>query len=224
MIVPSHALSDDDACDEVLEALWTADELGESLDPVHLHTELGGDPAVWRTALLHLSLGGHVADHEGRLALTATGTALARKLIRRHRLTEVLYTQLLGLEIEAADRAACRMEHELDDDDTDAVCTFLGHPRSCPHGREVPRGACCDRSDVVSLGRLAELPTGHSARVALLLPDDAGALTRLTDLGLFQGARLEVRQRHPSLVVAVDQTVFALDHETAERVLVRKDA
>jgi Mn-dependent DtxR family transcriptional regulator len=26
---------------------------------------------------------------------------------------------------------------------TDKICTFLGHPRSCPHGAPIPPGPCC---------------------------------------------------------------------------------
>jgi DtxR family Mn-dependent transcriptional regulator len=26
---------------------------------------------------------------------------------------------------------------------TDKICTFLGHPRTCPHGAPIPPGPCC---------------------------------------------------------------------------------
>ncbi|HMC30259.1 MAG TPA: iron dependent repressor, metal binding and dimerization domain protein, partial [Candidatus Angelobacter sp.] len=26
---------------------------------------------------------------------------------------------------------------------TDRICTFLGHPRTCPHGSPIPAGPCC---------------------------------------------------------------------------------
>jgi len=26
---------------------------------------------------------------------------------------------------------------------TDSICSFLGHPKFCPHGKPIPRGACC---------------------------------------------------------------------------------
>ena len=28
----------------------------------------------------------------------------------------------------------------------DKVCTLLGHPRTCPHGRLIPEGECCRRA------------------------------------------------------------------------------
>ena len=35
------------------------------------------------------------------------------------------------------------IEHVLDANLTDSVCTFIGHPRVCPHGKPIPTGACC---------------------------------------------------------------------------------
>jgi len=40
--------------------------------------------------------------------------------------------------------AACRMEHIIDPEVTNSICTFLGHPRRCPHGRAIPYGDCCE--------------------------------------------------------------------------------
>jgi DtxR family Mn-dependent transcriptional regulator len=40
--------------------------------------------------------------------------------------------------------AACRMEHIIDPEVTDSICSFLGHPRRCPHGKSIPTGDCCD--------------------------------------------------------------------------------
>ena len=35
------------------------------------------------------------------------------------------------------------IEHILSPEATDKICTFLGHPRTCPHGAPIPPGACC---------------------------------------------------------------------------------
>jgi DtxR family Mn-dependent transcriptional regulator len=42
-----------------------------------------------------------------------------------------------------AEEQACYFEHILSPAVTDSICAFLGHPRLCPHGRPIPRGACC---------------------------------------------------------------------------------
>jgi Mn-dependent DtxR family transcriptional regulator len=52
------------------------------------------------------------------------------------------------------EQQACKFEHILSPEATDKICTFLGHPRTCPHGAPIPRGGCCDKassnSDLVS--------------------------------------------------------------------------
>jgi DtxR family Mn-dependent transcriptional regulator len=40
--------------------------------------------------------------------------------------------------------AACRMEHIINPEVTNSICSFLGHPKSCPHGRSIPTGDCCE--------------------------------------------------------------------------------
>ena len=38
---------------------------------------------------------------------------------------------------------ACEFEHILSPEATDSVCTLLGHPPTCPHGKPIPPGPCC---------------------------------------------------------------------------------
>jgi Mn-dependent DtxR family transcriptional regulator len=38
---------------------------------------------------------------------------------------------------------ACKFEHILSPEATERICTFLGHPRTCPHGSPIPAGECC---------------------------------------------------------------------------------
>jgi Mn-dependent DtxR family transcriptional regulator len=41
------------------------------------------------------------------------------------------------------EQQACKFEHILSPEATDKICTFLGHPRTCPHGSPIPEGDCC---------------------------------------------------------------------------------
>ena len=38
---------------------------------------------------------------------------------------------------------ACTFEHILSPEVTDRICTFLGHPKTYPHGSPIPPGDCC---------------------------------------------------------------------------------
>ncbi|MDQ6676861.1 MAG: hypothetical protein M3Z09_06145 [Acidobacteriota bacterium] len=76
---------------------------------------------------------------------TEAGEARARSVIRRHRLAERLFTDVLAIRDDAAiESDACTFEHILSPELTDRICTFLGHPETCPHGSAIPRGKCCE--------------------------------------------------------------------------------
>src|SRR5258706_5892361 len=78
--------------------------------------------------------------------LTTRGRERAGSIIRRHRLAERLFTDSLAMDSESEiEQQACKFEHILSPEATDKICTFLGHPRTCPHGAPIPRGVCCGR-------------------------------------------------------------------------------
>ena len=95
--------------------------------------------------LKRLAEGGWIDYEPGCGArLTAAGITEARRVIRRHRLAECLFANALHVEnAEVVAQQACKFEHVLSPEVTDRICTFLGHPATCPHGSQIPRGPCC---------------------------------------------------------------------------------
>ncbi|HLJ85310.1 MAG TPA: iron dependent repressor, metal binding and dimerization domain protein [Candidatus Angelobacter sp.] len=81
---------------------------------------------------------------ERTILFTEKGRKRAEDVIRRHRLAERLFVQTFRVQDEhEIERQACRFEHILSPEVTDSICTFLGHPRHCPHGSPIPAGPCC---------------------------------------------------------------------------------
>jgi hypothetical protein len=81
---------------------------------------------------------------EQMIIFTEKGRRRAEDIIRRHRLAERLFTQTFQVEDEKEiAEQACRFEHILSPEATERICTFLGHPRTCPHGSPIPAGPCC---------------------------------------------------------------------------------
>lgn len=70
--------------------------------------------------------------------LTEKGLQFAKKLIRRHRILEVLIVQISGVDANTACTMIEGLEIELNDDLTELLCKALGKPRHCPHGYEIP--------------------------------------------------------------------------------------
>ena len=109
------------------------------------------------------------------------------KVICRHRLAERLLPEIFELEESHMESSACQFEHILSPKVSDSVCTFLGHPPICPHGKPIPRGPCCARfkKEMESLVRpLADLKPGEEGRVVFITPKSRGCLERLSALGL----------------------------------------
>ena len=124
--------------DEVLEQLWIARERSPHLESTHF------SEAQHRRLVGTMSRIGLVTLAEDGVGLTATGKARARSVIRRHRLAERLFMDVLAIHDEpTVESNACQFEHILSPEVTDRICTFLGHPTTCPHGSLIPAGDCC---------------------------------------------------------------------------------
>ncbi len=131
---------------EYLEWLWVlqVDEGNEAVKTGDLSKRLRIRPASVTEALHKLSRLGLVSHNRYYGAsLTAKGKALAATAIRRHRLAECLFVNLVGVPKDEVEAAACGFEHYLDAKLASRVCRLLGHPRKCPHSRAIPKGNCC---------------------------------------------------------------------------------
>ena len=73
--------------------------------------------------------------------LTEEGEKIGASMMRNSRLLEVLMESALKVEID--EEMVCGIEHHMNKQFTDALCTMLKHPRKCPHGNEIPVGECC---------------------------------------------------------------------------------
>ncbi len=167
------ALSDEMQFDEVLEEIWTLHENGELAETGRIEVD-GALPVslaidrMEQLGLLRKREHG-IADHQHKDVLnrchevihpasnsgqhgefivdfTAAGRQRAADVIRRHRLAERLFTQTLQVQNEEEiEQQACKFEHILSPEVTEKICSFLGHPQTCPHGSPIPAGECCDK-------------------------------------------------------------------------------
>ncbi len=207
--------------EELLELIWTEREAGEVKKSTLLAKLEDADAA----GVLHeLKRRGLVKTENDKVELLPAGNDLAAQVIRRHRLAEVLLSQVLELGERATESTACQFEHMLDRDVTDRVCTFLGHPPRCPHGKPIPRGRCCDMyaSTVRPLVfPLSELALGVRAQIVYINPRSHARLDRLSSLGVVPGCVLRLHQKRPSFVVEIGETTLALDPEISREIYVK---
>jgi DtxR family Mn-dependent transcriptional regulator len=159
------------------------------------------------------------------LALTPEGQEQARGAVRRHRLAERLVHDVMNVHGHQVDEAACEFEHSLHRGIDEHICTLLGHPKTCPHGRPIPPGRCCSAGKGVSepvIVPLAEMRPGERGAIAYLSTTRQETMQKLMALGALPGAPVSVIQTFPSIVFQVGQTQIALDKPLAQDIYVRR--
>jgi DtxR family Mn-dependent transcriptional regulator len=208
--------------DEILELIWTAREEGkESLDEI---PQLRHGKEV-KHLLKNMAKKGLIALKDNRVYFQSMGEKEAAEIIRRHRLAETLLSIVFELEESQVEHTACKFEHILSTKVTESVCTFLGHPRYCPHGKSIPPAECCNkyRVDVKPLvTRLCDFELGNEGRVVFISPKHRHRLTQLSSLGLIPGSVVRLLQRQPSYVISIGQTDIAVDKDIAKDIYVKK--
>jgi len=147
----AHVSADDEIrFDHLLEQIWICGEEGKPAQVEQLHATgsagklpaAGEEPAA--RVLSRMSDLRLVALQNGEAQLTPAGSQRARDVVRRHRLAERLFKDTFSVEDSEAQTQACRFEHIISPELDERICTFLGHPTTCPHGNPIPRGQCCD--------------------------------------------------------------------------------
>jgi DtxR family Mn-dependent transcriptional regulator len=209
---------------EILEALWTLEERGPYTleDLSHEATaEISEEllETLKREELVTVDGGRHVR-------LAKAGRKMAERIIRRHRLAERLICDALGAHVDESEEAACEFEHLLAEGITNSICTLLGHPRYCPHGRPIPEGECCRRTQEEVRSILVscdQLDVGESATIAYLCASEHARMLKLSSLGMTPGNRLRLLQKWPSCVLQCDETEIAIEEDVARNIYVRRD-
>jgi DtxR family Mn-dependent transcriptional regulator len=216
-------ITDKERVDEALELLWVLREEGHTeLERFNLSSDDSDTESLVETLLTD---GLAAVDEEKNIHLTERGRGIARGLIRRQRLAERLFTDVFEMADDAVLDDACKMEHILSEELTDSVCTFLGHPPTCPHGKPIPRGECCKKfrievTPVVT--RLTEFEVGATGKITFIVPSDPSRIGKLNSLGITAGSIIKFVQKTPSCVLQIDETTVAVDPEIAKEIYIKK--
>lgn len=145
----SVSTDDEIRFDHLLEQIWVCGEEGKPAQVERLRaTGASGKASVPEepaSRVLSRMVDRHlVALRDGEAQLTPAGSQRARDVVRRHRLAERLFKDTFAVDETEAHTQACRFEHIISPELDARICTFLGHPKTCPHGNPIPPGDCCD--------------------------------------------------------------------------------
>ncbi|HEU5447189.1 MAG TPA: metal-dependent transcriptional regulator [Nitrososphaeraceae archaeon] len=128
-----------------LKAIWHIRERKEKVKVSSIARILNvRQPSV--VQMLHKLNGANLVEYSkgnSVMKLTTEGEQIGERMIRNTRLLEVMMKEALRIEID--EEMVCGIEHHMKEIFTDALCTLLKHPRSCPHGYYIPLGKCCKK-------------------------------------------------------------------------------
>ena len=187
-----------------------------------LASALGVSPGTVTSMLKTLSEGSLVTytPYEG-VRLTPTGTALALRVVRRHRLIELFLVRTLDLNWDEVHEEAEHMEHAVSDRLIDKIDAYLGHPRVDPHGDPIPGpdGAY----DAPTGHSLAECKVGDHFKLSRVIDQSPEFLRFLSHSGLPLGVAGQIVANSPEagiVTVRVDGHETTLGRAAAEKILV----
>lgn len=200
--------------EEILETLWLETVENRKTPDLSLFRD--------DTAFKELLDQGFVTSGPGG-GLTSKGTEESRQCVRRHRLGERLFADVLRIKPGLVHEASCRFEHMLHKGIEDNICILLGHPKTCPHGKPIPPGACCKdnkhRFQSVVMA-LSEMKKGQKGKIAYVHTSDREMLRKIMAIGALPGLAVMLLQQFPSPVFQIGESQFAVDKELADRIRV----
>jgi DtxR family Mn-dependent transcriptional regulator len=156
--------------------------------------------------------------------LTRKGRKIALDVIRRHRLSERLLTDILRLEWSKAHDVACKLEHAIANEDIiKPLEEVLGKPKTCPHGNPIPSESGKIIEEECEL--LTTLHMGEKGIVVKITDERVELLQYLSTLGLVPGADVQVEKIAPfngPITVRVMGASYALGRRVASVIWVKK--
>ncbi len=208
--------------EEILEILWIAYEETNSA-----HLRLSQLRTMPELPVLRELIDAGVLTHahgDDFVTLTEHGMHEARDAIRRHRLSERLLTDILSVKKDLIHETACQFEHHLHRGVDTNICTLLGHPQVCPHGKPIPPGRCCEEGREMvarAIAPLASLKPGEHGEVVYLHTTDPRRAQMLVTMGVAPGTEITLLSGYPSYLFQIGEGQFAVDRQVAMEIHVR---
>lgn len=173
------------AFEEYCETIFELHEDDVDVIQARIAERLGvSRPAV--SEMIRRMEGEGLVEIDRTVRLTASGTVLAERVVRRHRLAERLLTDVLGLSWADAHQEAGRWEHVISDAVEAAIIRLLEDPTTCPHGNPIP-GTAYEAPDTVALSDIGVGDGFTVMRITEELEFTPGLLDFLEDASIQPG-------------------------------------
>lgn len=158
---------------------------------------------------------------DGVIRLTADGSRLAERVVRRHRLAERFLTDILDLSWAEAHVEAGKWEHVISEPVEKALSRVLGDPTTCPHGNPIP-GTDYNEPVTVTLDKLDPGDSFTVSRIPEELEFTPGLLEFLEASDVLPGRSGTITAASPdgTLTVEIEGRHVGLGSFASARILV----
>jgi len=214
--------ADTSRIEEYLESIYKLQEEQHPVSTSRLAEHLKLSAPSVSEMVKKLTGRGLVFQSEKGVCLTDDGKSLAKKVIRRHRLSERLLTDILGFKWDEVHDEACRLEHAISPEMEDRIAESLGNPKTCPHGHPIP-----DKDGKLAKEKvkpLCDLKAREKGIIVSVFEEDPKMLKYLASLGLIPDVCVKVEEVAPfggPLIVCVAGSRYALGKEVASKIKVK---
>jgi len=166
---------------------------------------------------------GLVSQTKKGIFLTEKGNSIAIKVIRRHRLSERLLTDILGFKWDEVHEKACKLEHAISPQVEERIAKILENPKTCPHGHPIPDKNGAITEEKVML--LSELKAYEEGIIVSVFEEDSKMLQYFSSLGLIPGTTVRLEEIAPLgsvFVVRVSGSRHDVGKEVASKIHIKK--
>ena len=208
--------------EEYLESIYKLQQEQHPVSTSRLAEHLKLSPPSVSEMVKKLASKDLVSHSEKGVCMTQEGNTIAKKVIRRHRLSERLLTDILGFKWDEVHDEACKLEHAISPEMEDRIAESLGNPRTCPHGHPIP-----DKNGKLTKEKvkpLSELRAAEKGIIVSVFEEDPKMLQYLASLGLIPDVCVKVEEVAPfggPLIVCVGGSRYALGREVASKIKVK---
>lgn len=210
--------------EEYLEAIYRLQEKSGAARTSDVVNLLEVVPGTVTNTVERLVKKGYVVHEPYKgIKLTEKGQRIALSVLRKHRLSERLLTDLLHMKWEKAHEAACKLEHGITDEIIRPLEKALKHPKTCPHGNPIPTkcgGIIEEKSQP-----LVDLAVGERGVIVKITEERSDLLSYLSKLSLAPEVSIEILEKAPfdgPITVKVGSTSHAISRMIATIIQVKR--
>ncbi|NQU37921.1 MAG: metal-dependent transcriptional regulator [Actinobacteria bacterium] len=166
------------------------------------------------------------------LELSPAGRDQATRVMRKHRLSECLLVDVIGLPYEQVHTEACRWEHVMSETVERRILEILGHPTTSPFGNPIPglvelgdeAGPTSPRT-LTTLSALFASGGGPELRTTIRrigepLQTDTELMTKLRRSGIWPGEKVKASKSPGGILVGSAGEYAEVDEATASLIFV----